>query len=267
MAYSFTEPQIRALAEILADERTGRDIAETLSAMGIPDYSGESTKWRVICAVFTDKQKLDGNSHAFMGFIKRCIPPAEYAREPKRERFETVRNEMNRVLAFSGLEYSQSGEFVERSVATSLGQESQSDDQISAKLKILNLHPQVLKYCQPELEQGNYFHAVFEASKGLAQRIREKAQIDHLDGVRLVQLAFSEKDPVLICNSLQTDTEKSEHRGLVHLLSGAFEMVRNPMAHTPQALWEWQNEDEAIAYLVLLSLLHSKLDKCRRVPQ
>lgn len=265
MAYLLAEPQVSALARILAAEGSGDDIAQTLSAMGLRNYYQGYSKRQIIYGVFTDQQTLDGNSHAFLDFIKRYLHPVMYAQAP--ERFETVRNDVNRVLGFSGLEYSPSGEFVERPVATSLEQESQNEDQIGAKLKVLDLHPEVLKYCQPELEQGNYFHAVFEANKGLAQRIREESQINHLDGVQLVQQAFSEKKPLLAFNSLQTDTEKSEHRGLFHLLSGAFEMVRNPMAHTPQALWEWQNEDEAIAYLVLLSLLHGKLDKCRRVPR
>ena len=264
MAYSFTEPQIRELAGILAAEGTGEEIAQTLSAMGIPNYYQGYSKRQIIYAVFTDLQKLEGNSNAFSDFIKRYLHPVKYARAP--ERFEPVRECVNRVLSFSGLEYSPEGEFIERSVATSLGQESQNDDQIGAKLKALRLHPQVLKYCQPELDRGDYFHAVFEASKGLAQRIREASQSD-LDGVKLVNEAFSEQKPLLAFNFLQIDTEKSEHRGLRDLLRGAVEMVRNPMAHTPQTLWEWQNEDEAMAYLVFLSLLHGKLDKCWRVPQ
>jgi uncharacterized protein (TIGR02391 family) len=42
-----------------------------------------------------------------------------------------------------------------------------------------------LKYCRVELMQDNYFHSVFEAVKGLAQRIRDLSGVQ-LDGAALV---------------------------------------------------------------------------------
>jgi uncharacterized protein (TIGR02391 family) len=79
-----------------------------------------------------------------------------------------------------------------------------------------------------------------------------------MDGAALVDRVFSIENPVLAINSLQTETEKSEHKGFAALLKGCFAAVRNPLAHEPKILWE--GEDDAADYLSLISLLHRKLD-------
>ena len=107
--------------------------------------------------------------------------------------------------------------------------------------------------------QANYFHAVFEATKGLAQRIRDMVSIE-ADGAALVDRVFSIERPLLAMNALQTETEKSLHKGFANLLRGCFGAVRNPLAHEPKILWE--GEDDAADYLSLISLLHRKLDDC-----
>ena len=107
--------------------------------------------------------------------------------------------------------------------------------------------------------QDNYFHAVFEATKGLAQRIRDMVGIE-ADGAALVDLVFSIERPLLALNSLRTETERSQHKGFAALLKGCFGAIRNPLAHEPKILWE--GEDDAADYLSLISLLHRKLDDC-----
>lgn len=107
--------------------------------------------------------------------------------------------------------------------------------------------------------QENYFHAVFEATKGLAQRIREMSGVK-LDGAALVDKVFSIGLPILAFNSLQTESEKSEHKGFALLLKGCFGAMRNPLAHEPKIMWD--GEDDAANYLTLISLLHRKLDGC-----
>ena len=107
--------------------------------------------------------------------------------------------------------------------------------------------------------QDNYFHAVFEATKGLAQRIRDMTGI-HRDGVALVDHVFSVDRPMLTMNTLQTEMDKSQHKGFAALLKGCFGAVRNPLAHEPKILW--QGENDAADYLSLISLLHRKLDDC-----
>ena len=128
---------------------------------------------------------------------------------------------------------------------------------IMTKLNERNIHTQVLKYCKAELMEDNYFHAVFEATKALAQIIRDKTGIQK-DGSALVDEAFSINNPYLIFNKLQTETERAEHKGFTMLLKGCFSAIRNPKAHEPKILWS--GEDDVIDYFSLISMLYKKLD-------
>jgi uncharacterized protein (TIGR02391 family) len=121
----------------------------------------------------------------------------------------------------------------------------------------------VLRFCKAELLQENYFHAVFEATKSVADKIREKAGLTS-DGADLVEKAFGlgqTNTPKLALNTLQTESEQSEHKGFANLLKGMFGMFRNVTAHVPKIKWTI-NEEDAIDSLTLASLLHRKLDKC-----
>jgi uncharacterized protein (TIGR02391 family) len=187
------------------------------------------------------------------------LAPARFV--GRSEDFEAHRQELNTTLSFSGLEYGRDGAFRRRQAAGTLDEAEARATTIQAKFKGRRIHPEVLKYCRAELLQDNYFHAVFEATKGLAQRIRDLSGVQ-ADGAALIDQVFSIDRPVLAINSLRTETERSEHKGFAALLKGCFGAVRNPLAHEPKVLW--QGEDDAADYLSLISLLHRKLDDCVR---
>ncbi|WP_249027658.1 TIGR02391 family protein [Xanthomonas cucurbitae] len=106
--------------------------------------------------------------------------------------------------------------------------------------------------------QDNYFHAVFEAIKGLGQRIRKMSGLKS-DGADLVSTAFSTKSPIIALNSLSSETEVSEQKGVANLLTGVFGAVRNPVAHAPRTEWTMPEQD-AVDMFSLVSYLHRKLD-------
>lgn len=157
------------------------------------------------------------------------------------------------------MEYGKDGKFRRCETARTLDEAEARVRTIQSKFQGRRIHPEVLKYCRVELMQDNYFHAVFEAVKGLAQRIRDLSAVQ-LDGAALVDRVFAIERPILAINLLQTETEKSEHKGFALLLKGCFAAVRNPLAHEPKLLW--QGEDDAADYFSLISLLHRKLDDC-----
>jgi len=74
----------------------------------------------------------------------------------------------------------------------------------------------VLSYCRAELLDENYFHAVFEATKGVAERIRTLSGLSG-DGADLVNKAFAGQQPVLVLGPLITESEKSEQKGFANL--------------------------------------------------
>jgi uncharacterized protein (TIGR02391 family) len=261
MIPSFSDAQLEQLARTLGECGSGTDITRVLSACGLEDRSSESTKWRQLCWVFQDCQQRDRCANNVAGFIRSFLDPVRFIGHPKA--FEEHRASLNMVLAFSGLSYGPDGQFRQVGAVTTLPEAEERARTVRAKLQHRTPHTEVLKYCKAELMQDNYFHAVFEAVKGLAQRIRDESGATS-DGTKLVDEVFSINRPMLAFNSLQTETEHSEHKGFAALLKGCFAAVRNPLAHTPKILWE--GEDDAADYFTLVSMLHRKLDVCFKVP-
>ena len=257
---SFSEGQVEALARLLGECGSGTDISRVLRDRGLHDNSGESTKWRRLYSIFLQSQQEHRCANQVVDFVMTFLTPARFV--GRGEEFESRRQELNAILAFSGLEYGSDGQFRRVEVARTLGEAEARVRTIKAKFQGRRIHPEVLKYCRAELLEDNYFHAVFEAAKGLAERIRSLASVD-ADGATLVDLVFSVERPLLAFNTLRTETEKSEHKGYAALLKGCFAAIRNPLAHEPKILW--QGEEDAADYLSLISLLHRKLDDCVRV--
>lgn len=255
----FNEGQIEALAKILGECGSGTDITRILNDRGLEDRSGESTKWRRLYVVFLESQTQHGCANRVLDFIASFLTPARFVR--RHLDFEQRREELNAVLAFSGCELGADGKFRTRTVAHTLDEAEARLRTIRMKFRDRRIHAEVLKYCRAELLQDNYFHAVFEAAKGLAQRIRDLSSV-HLDGAALVDKVFVLDSPLLALNTLLTETERSEHKGFATLLKGCFAAVRNPLAHEPKILWD--GEDDAADYFSLISLLHRGLDQCVR---
>jgi uncharacterized protein (TIGR02391 family) len=251
--------QLERICRILGDCTTGTVIDRHFRDCGIEDTSNESTKWRRFFATFHELQKNYDCSNHLCRVIKSMLAPSDYI--GKRDSFEEIRRNLNQNFLFSGLEYREDGEFHLVVPARTLSEAERRCETLSKRLNGRAIHPEVTKYCRTELLQDNYFHAVFEASKGLAQRIRDLSGIEG-DGATLVDKVFSIENPILALNFLKTETEKSEHKGFAQLLKGCFAAVRNPLAHEPKILW--QGEEDAADYFTLISLLHRKLDSCFR---
>ena len=251
------EAQVESIARVLGECGTGSEITRVLLDRQLVDGSGESTKWKRLYWVFLDSQKTYNCANRMLDFIQAFLAPSRFV--GRQEVFEERRNELNEVLAFSGLELRTDGQFVRQKTAKTLDEAERRVRTIRGKFRGRQIHPEVLKYCKSELMRDDYFHAIFEATKGLAQRIREMANCQG-DGAALVDRVFSIDRPILAFNALQTDTEKSEHKGFATLLKGCFLAARNPRAHEPRILY--RSEDDVADYLSLISMLHRKLDVC-----
>lgn len=254
----FNANHFEVIARELGEMLTGSQLDKTFANCGIKDVSGESTKWRRIYACLMTRQESDKCGNNVAAFIMAVMSPAKFVNDE--EKFNNARNAINKVLAFDGLEIGEDGKFRQATAATTISEAKQRVDTIASRLKGREIHPEVLKYCKAELMQENYFHAVFEAAKSVAQRIRDMTGIQ-LDGAQLIDKAFAESNPIIWINAMRTESEKSEHKGFALLIKGAFAAIRNPTAHEPKILW--QGEDDAADYFTLLSLIHRKLDKSK----
>ncbi|MCY4556635.1 MAG: TIGR02391 family protein [Chloroflexi bacterium] len=255
MPIEFSPGQIEQLARVLGDCGTGSEISDAFSYLGIRDLSGESTKWRRLRWAFTQSQQRDRSINEVLKFMEVFLDPARFA--GRDEVFQGNREALNTILAFAGLEFRADGKTYTRPIARTITEAQTRAETIRAKLGDSRIHPEVLKYCDAELMTDNYFHAVFEATKGLARRIQDLSGVE-LGGEKLVQRAFLGSSPKLAFNPLRTQTEKDEQRGLSMLIQGCFVAIRNPLAHEPKILWD--DEVDAADCLALISFLHRKLD-------
>lgn len=254
---SFPASQVEALSKVLGDCGSGSEISRIFVERGLQDYSGESTKWRRLDSVFLDCQRKNGSANGILAFIETFVSPLRFV--GRADDFERNRRDLNTVLVFSGLEFGADGKFRRCPAAVTLDEAEARVQTIRAKFQSRRIHPEVFKYCRRELFESDYFHAVFEATKGLAQRIRDRSGIQK-DGASLVDAVFSIDRPLLAFNTLQTESERSEHKGFAQLLKGCFAAVRNPLAHEPRILW--QGEEDAADFFSMISLLHRRLDDC-----
>lgn len=259
---SFDSESLRAICSILGDTTeglTGTEIGQLLESCGIDDPMPGTKRYRLYEAL-AQRQAQDRCGNNVAAFINAAMNPVRYTRES--ELFEQRRSELNVVLAFCGFQIGEDGRLRAVEASKTLSRAQERANQLQRELLVRKVHPDVLRFCRAELLQDNYFHAVFEATKSVADKIRDKSGLT-TDGARLVDEAFGFGGgvyPVLVFNSLQTETERSEHRGLMNLLKGLFGTFRNTTAHAPKIKWEIQEQD-ALDMLSLASLLHRRLDE------
>ncbi len=262
----FTAEQIRAIADALGDTEeglTGSEIGHLLAASKITDTDPIATKRHRLYNAFAEDQNQRLHRRNILAFVRHSMKPARYARE--RQRFEPMRANLNRALAFAGLKVSAAGELTAAEQARTLPEAERRAQELRADLDARGVHPDVLLFCRAELLADNYFHAVMEAVKSVADKIRCRTGLTD-DGDELVTRALSGDIPMLAINALKTKSERSEQSGFANLLRGTFGMFRNTTAHEARINWDMA-KDDAEDLLSVLSVIHRRLDKAHMPPR
>lgn len=260
----FDPAQLEAVCKVLGDTGNGLkgdEIGYILADMEIPDPDAGYTKWKRLFNAFVHAQnKHQVGNHVIM-FINRAMAPARYVTSP--DLFQWRRDGLNVTLAFAGYAVREDGKVVRTTQETTLAGALARANRLKSQLESRGTHAEVFLYCKAELLEENYFHAVLEAIKGLAERIRKLSGLPS-DGAELVNSALSTKAPVIAINGLRTDTEVSEQKGIATLLVGLFGAVRNPTAHAPKITWPMPEQD-ALDIFAVVSYIHRKLDGARKI--
>lgn len=264
------EPSVlERICDVLADTSTGltgSEIGKLLRRLGIADPMPGMTKRVRLFEALRQRQAQDQCGNQVVAFIQEALNPVRYT--GNKEDFDQKRRELNAVLAFAGYELGEDGKLRICQPAKTLSEAEARADRLRAELRKRGVHHEVLQFCRAELLQENYFHAVLEATKSLAQKIRNETGLTD-DGAKLVDLAFgTDKSgmPLLAFNTLQTESERSEHTGLMNLMKGVFGTFRNPAAHAPKISWNI-SEQEALDLFTIVSFLHRRLDYAVRTPR
>ena len=262
----FDEVNLRAICDILGESwsgLTGSEIGQLLQSCNVDDPCPGQTKRYRLFEALNRRQSQDGCGNNVIAFIHAAMNPVRYTRQ--HDLFESRRSRLNQVLSFCGLGLGEDGRLRRVTTSRTLSEAQGRASRLHRELLNRNVHPDVLRFCRAELLEDNYFHAVFEATKSVADKIREKSGLT-TDGARLVDEAFgrgASGRPILAFNTLRTKTEISEHQGLMNLLKGLFGTFRNTTAHVPKIKWIIKEQD-AFDMLTLTSLLHRRLDEAVR---
>jgi uncharacterized protein (TIGR02391 family) len=125
------------------------------------------------------------------------------------------------------------------------------------------LHPRVWKTVISYFRTDHMGSAVLEAFKDINNRVKELVGLQGADkdGTALMARAFLGNTPILRLNDGTTRSEEDEQVGFGHIFMGAMQGIRNPKAHDLMAPVD---EDRALEYLTLASLLMHRLDDAEK---
>lgn len=264
------QQQLKSLCGIVAHTSEGLTKSELTTLLGqcricsVDDGSSRNQlgytiglnkrDWLYNCLV-AEINKSQSFSKVF-SFLQAVLNPAAYTSADSRQKYRYLFEETNKVLLFAGLSIDQSGRLVAVSQAETLSEVDQRVNHLKKALYDRAIHSEVQKYCVEDYLRADYYDAVFEASKGLAERVRQISGLT-TDGGILFQAVFSKNDPYIFFNAMKTDSERSEFTGLKELLEAIFHLVRNPAAHTPKVNWK-TDETKALDILTLISFAHER---------
>lgn len=244
----------RALGEAVR----GHQIDELIAALKTSEQEGEArnTKWKRLFNAVAVAENRQGDGRPLLRLVGEVMQPVRFQSAAE---FEAHRVAVNERLLLSGYRVREDGKVARVSRATTLSEAQERADALRAELARRDVHPDVLNFCRAELVQQNYFHAVLEASKSVAEKLRDLSGL-HGDGSSLVDSTCSvSSGPIVAFNALSTDWERSEQTGLATLMKGLFGVFRNPTAHAPKVRWATSRKD-ALDVLTLASMLHRRLD-------
>ena len=255
---AFSAATIEAVCRILGDAVVGSQIPNLIAPLKAPEPRGEerNTKWKRLFNAVVVAQDRQQDGRPLLKLVGDVMQPVRFGSSHE---FEACRSALNERLLLSGFQLRADGKVARVQAAPTLAEAEHRADALRAELTRRNVHPDVLHFCRVELVQRNYFHAVLEACKSVAQKLRDLSGVDG-DGAALVDAACSiNKGPLIAFNSLATEWERSEHTGLAMLMKGLFGTFRNPSAHAPKVLWATEQRD-ALDMMTLASMLHRRLD-------
>lgn len=260
---------VEKISRILAEQLTGSKITDMFSNLRMKDFDEEriiqipqmshTTKWqRLNETAIYEMNHAGGSPRPFFRIIQYVIQPANFVSRPKD--WNLIRQSINSILIFYGFELGDDGVILQVEAVSTMSEALARLQTFSNLLTPLELHPQVMVYCTEELLHEDYFHAVFEASKGLLDRLRKMSGLT-LDGTGLLTKIFNLKQPVLFIrgNRLETQDEKDQYFAVASLLKTIVYMYRNPKAHQLK-LYDETKLSDAVTAFVMMSEAHKLID-------
>lgn len=257
MTKSFDDIALRNISDIISDILTHSKITDFLSNSNISQAGGSNKTDRIFNAL-KERQRQDSCGNIVLAFIIKIINPKRYENETE---FERDRRRMNEKLLYEGIEINKQGIPQQVNKAKTINEAKERSLRIKEKIHGIAIHRDIIPFCEEEWLKENYFHAILEITKSVAEKLRQKSGY-FSDGAELIDECFGlgkDKKPMLAFNMLKTESDESEHKGFGNFCKGFFSMYRNPKAHNPKIFKDSELSDMT-EVLVVASIIHRKLD-------
>lgn len=126
-----------------------------------------------------------------------------------------------------------------------------------------SLHPRIRAVAEGKFKSPHFADAVLAAFKEINNRVKIEVKNQagkELDGVQLMNFAFSPNSPLLLLGDVTNLTGKDIQTGYMFLFAGVMSCIRNPLAHEHVEL----TPQQAVHLLFIASWLMQKLDEAKR---
>lgn len=252
----FSLSALERIAKIIGDRYSGSEITGFFRKAGFPQVCHDgTTKWRFVYSALEQIQSESYGPYQIAKIIQQLCSPEEYFGNAEGHR--QIIDEVNEILSFYNLAVNiKDGKIVVGSKADAVLRSRESED--TKLFDSRGLHAEVEKHGRLLFLEGRHFHAVFECCKAFDKYVQEKSRLNK-HGSELMSAALCTKGPLKL-NSQQTETERNEQEGIMHLCMGLMRAIRNPESHEPQLDWPITRED-ALDILSLISFLYRQVDK------
>ena len=266
---NFSQEQLEGISKAFGNTNDGlteHEIEHLLRICKIEDTDFNQVKEIRLHNAFAGHVNKTKDHSAIPRFIKHAMSPNRHL--DNQLRYETMRQNLNKAISFAGLAVDETGEIIPIKAARTLSDAAERARALRTSLEFRGIHPEVLKFCRAELLEDNYFHAVLEATKSIADRLRDCTGLKY-DGDKLARRALgimSGRPPMIKINAFQTESDKSEQHGFLYLVTGIFSMFRNRIAHVAR-IQSKEDKDDLEDLLLLASIIHRRLDKATITPR
>jgi uncharacterized protein (TIGR02391 family) len=254
----FEPGTLEAISRTIGDAFTGQVIGRMLATTGLSDSIDLSTKWKRIFTALANEQNWSRSGTPVVTFIKEAASPSNSSGDA--EAHERLVQALNVPLALAGYKLMLDGRMFHAPKASTVSEAQRRADRMRDELVRRRVHPDVLRFCRAELVAKDYFHAVFEVAKSVAEKLRSITGLT-TDAVTLVQTAFDRggAGPYLLVNDLKDPSDLDDHDGVAAIMRGVFKVFRNVPAHVPR-VYSTVTEQDAMDLLMTVSYLHRRLD-------
>jgi uncharacterized protein (TIGR02391 family) len=259
---------LKELCKTISEMLTHRQINDYLNRLRIEiksakqsGYLYETNKSDKIYNSIVSRINVSKSDRCLYDFIEAVFDISQFT--DKENNFELWRERINRILMTLGFEVNLQGKISTVRKASTILEIDERISNLKKEIETRKLHKEVIRFCSKEYLAKDYFHASFEACKGIYDRLRKMVGLNY-DGQNLVEKIFNKTQPMIWITEFKPSDQNdlNEFFGLKDLIISIHKMVRNPTGHKPR-IYASNDFDECIEVLTIISRIRRYLDKCQ----